>query len=131
MSLKSRHKVDSAFSMSSMTDIIFLLLIFFMLTSSFITPSGLPINLPTSKSSNIVMQKVSVSINKDLQYYVNDKRTAESDLETAISRELRNADEGVVVLHIDKTVPTEHLVKVAGIAAALKAKVSIATKPNE
>lgn len=131
MSLKSRHKVDPAFSMSSMTDIIFLLLIFFMLTSSFITPSGLPINLPASKTSNIVMQKVSVTINKDLIYYVNDKRTSVDDLEIAIQRELRNADEGVVVLHIDKSVPTEYLVKVAGIAAALKAKVSIATKPNE
>lgn len=131
MSLKSRHNVDPAFSMSSMTDIIFLLLIFFMLTSSFITPSGLPVNLPSSKSTNIVMQKVSVTITKDMLYFVNDKRVAVSDLETAIQRELRNADEGVVVLHIDKSVPTEHLVKVAGIAASLKAKVSIAAQPNE
>jgi biopolymer transport protein ExbD len=131
MSLKSRHKVDPAFSMSSMTDIIFLLLIFFMLTSSFITPSGLPINLPTSKASNIVIQKVSVTISEDLTYFVNAKRTAKQDLETAIRRELKNVDEGVVVLHIDKSVPTEHLVNVAGIAASLKAKVSIATKPNE
>ncbi|MGJ3236205.1 ExbD/TolR family protein [Marivirga sp.] len=131
MSLKSRHNVDPAFSMSSMTDIIFLLLIFFMLTSSFITPSGLPVNLPSSKSTNIVMQKVSVTITKDMLYFVNDKRVAVSDLETAIKRELRNADEGVVVLHIDKSVPTEHLVKVAGIAASLKAKVSIAAQPNE
>jgi len=131
MSMKSRHNVDPAFSMSSMTDIIFLLLIFFMLTSSFITPSGLPVNLPSSKSTNIVMQKVSVTITKDMLYFVNDKRVAVSDLETAIKRELRNADEGVVVLHIDKSVATEHLVKVAGIAASLKAKVSIAAQPNE
>lgn len=131
MSMKSRHNVDPAFSMSSMTDIIFLLLIFFMLTSSFITPSGLPVNLPSSKSTKIVMQKVSVTITQDMLYFVNDKRVPVSDLETAIKRELRNADEGVVVLHIDKSVPTEHLVKVAGIAASLKAKVSIAAKPNE
>jgi len=129
--MKSRHNVDPAFSMSSMTDIIFLLLIFFMLTSSFITPSGLPVNLPSSKSTNIVMQKVSVTITKDMLYFVNDKRVAVSDIETAIKRELRNADEGVVVLHIDKSVPTEHLVKVAGIASSLKAKVSIAAQPNE
>lgn len=131
MSLKARHKVDPAFSMSSMTDIIFLLLIFFMLTSSFITPSGLPVNLPASKSSKIVMQKVSVTVTKDKQYFVNDKKVAYADIETAIKRELRNSDEGVVVLHIDKTVPTEYLVNIAGIAASLKAKVSIATKPNE
>lgn len=129
--MKSRHNVDPAFSMSSMTDIIFLLLIFFMLTSSFITPSGLPVNLPSSKSTNIVMQKVSVTITKDMLYFVNDKRVAPADIETAIKRELRNADEGVVVLHIDKSVPTEHLVRVAGIASSLKAKVSIAAQPNE
>ncbi|MFO0508228.1 MAG: ExbD/TolR family protein, partial [bacterium] len=51
MNLQTRNKVDSAFNMASMTDLIFLLLIFFMLTSSFVTPSGLPVNLPTSKAS--------------------------------------------------------------------------------
>lgn len=129
MSLKSKHKVDSGFSMSSMTDIIFLLLIFFMLTSSFITPSGLPVNLPSSKSSTIVMPKVNVTITPDLKYYVNDKVVAYGSLENAISQELKG-EEGVVVLHVDKTVPVEHFVNVAGIATALKARVSVATKPN-
>ncbi len=129
MSLKSKYKVDSSFSMSSMTDIIFLLLIFFMLTSSFITPSGLPVNLPSSKSSTIVLPKVNVTITPDLKYYVNDKVVAYSGLESAISQELKG-EEGVVVLHVDKTVPVEHFVNVAGIATTLKAKVSVATKPN-
>jgi len=129
MDLKSRHKVDAAFSMSSMTDIIFLLLIFFMLTASFVTPSGLPVNLPTSKSTTIVMQKVSVSITSDLQYFVNNRKVNKADLETALAREL-NGKEGVVALHIDKSVPSEHLVYVAGIATALKAKVSVVAKPQ-
>lgn len=129
MGLESKHKVETAFSMSSMTDIVFLLLIFFMLTSSFITPSGLPVNLPTSKKSKIVMQKVSVTITEDLKYYVNDRRVSEAALERELRREL-DGDQSLVTLHIDKTVPTEHLVKVAGIAAGLDAKVSIATKPN-
>ncbi len=130
MELKSKHKVDATFSMSSMTDIVFLLLIFFMLTSSFITPSGISVNLPSSKSSKIVMQKVTVSISKDLEYYVNDKKTTAEGVEALLTSALSGAEEGVVVLHIDKTVPTEHLVKVAGIAASLKAKVSVATLPN-
>lgn len=130
MALKSKNKVESAFSMSSMTDIIFLLLIFFMLTSSFITPSGLPVNLPSSKSSTIVMQKVSVTITPDLEYFVNDQRTAYSDLESALKNEL-NGNESVVVLHVDKSVPVEHLVNVASIATSLKAKVTLATKPNQ
>lgn len=129
MNLKPKHKVDAAFSMSSMTDVIFLLLIFFMLTASFITPSGLPVNLPTSKSSNIVMQKVSVSISKDLRYYVDDKEVNINQME-AVLRRAFEGKEGVVVLHCDKSVPVDNLVRVASIATSLEAKVSIATKPN-
>lgn len=115
--------------MSSMTDVIFLLLIFFMLTASFVTPSGLPVNLPTSKSSNIVIQKVSVTITENLQYYVDDRKVTPAQLE-GVLRDAFAGKEGVVVLHCDKTVPVENLVEVASIATALEAKVSIATKPN-
>ena len=129
MDLRSRLKIDPTFSMSSMTDIIFLLLIFFMLTASFVTPSGLPVNLPTSVSTTIVMQKVSVSITSDLQYFVNTRRVERSQLQQVLSREL-NGKEGVVSLHIDKSVPSEHLVYVAGIATLLKAKVSVVAMPK-
>ena len=130
MNLNSKHKVQAAFSMSSMTDIIFLLLIFFMLTASFVTPSGLPVNLPSSKSSTIVMQKVSVTITKDLRYYVNDQRTNIRRLPDDLEASLKG-QEGLVVLHVDKTVPTEHLINVASIATSLKARVSVATRPME
>lgn len=129
MALKSKHNVEPMFSMASMTDIIFLLLVFFMLTSSFITPSGLPVNLPTSKASTVELQKVSVTITKNLDYYVNDKKVSRAMLEGELKSKLKGTD-GVVVLHIDESVPTQHLVNVAGIATALEAKVSIATKPN-
>lgn len=129
MALKSKHSVDPMFSMSSMTDIVFLLLIFFMLTSSFITPSGLPVNLPTSKSSSLEMQKLSVTITKDLEYYVNDKKISKGMLEVELRSKLTDKD-GVVTLHVDKSVPTEDFVHVAGIATQLEAKVSIAVTPN-
>lgn len=130
MALGSKHKADPAFSMSSMTDIIFLLLIFFMLTSSFITPSGLNVNLPSSKRSEIVMQRVSVTITEDLRYKVNNRDVNRNSLESVLREELRGSEaEGVVVLHIDKSVPTEYFVEAAGIATSLNAKVSIATTP--
>lgn len=129
MNLQSRNKIDPAFSMASMTDLIFLLLIFFMLTSSFVTPSGLPVNLPSSKPSTIEVQKVSVTITKDLRYAVNTKQVPRGALEAELKKQL-SAPEGVVVLHIDKSVPTEELVYVAGIATGLKARVSIATVPK-
>jgi biopolymer transport protein ExbD len=129
MNLQTRNKVDPAFNMSSMTDLIFLLLIFFMLTSSFITPSGLPVSLPSSKASTIEVQKVSVTITKELKFYVNDKLVSKSSLENELKRSL-NTQEGAVILHIDESVPTREMVYVAGIATSLKAKVTIATKPK-
>jgi len=129
MNLQSRNKIDPAFSMASMTDLIFLLLIFFMLTSSFVTPSGLPVNLPTSIASTIEVQKVSVTVTKELQFFVNEKRVSRALLEGELKSKLAGPN-GVVVLHIDESVPTRDLVYVAGIATSLEAKVSIATKPK-
>ncbi|AKQ45585.1 transporter [Rufibacter radiotolerans] len=133
MNLRSKNRISAEFSMSSMTDIIFLLLIFFMLTSNFVTPTALPVNLPSSSKGSITMQKVSVTITKDLQYYVNDRPTTLETLSSDLSAALGGTEEGqgVVVLNVDKTVPVEYLVKVGGIASDLKAKISIATIATE
>jgi len=128
MGLQQKNKVDASFSMSSMTDIIFLLLIFFMLTSSFITPSGLSVNLPSSETSDIVMQEVTVSVTKDLQFSVNDQLVTRDQLKSVLIP-LLEGKKGQVVLHLDKEVPVEYLVEIGGIAAGLGANVSIATKP--
>jgi biopolymer transport protein ExbD len=129
MNLQTRNKVEASFSMASMTDLIFLLLIFFMLTSSFVTPSGLPVNLPTSQASTIEVQKVSVTVTKDIRFFVNDREVSRATLEGELKSKLAGPN-GVVVLHIDEMVPTRDLVYVAGIATKLEAKVSIATKPK-
>ncbi|GCC49797.1 biopolymer transporter ExbD [Chryseotalea sanaruensis] len=129
MNLGSKKKVDASFNMASMTDLIFLLLVFFMLTSSFITPSGLPVNLPSSAASTIEVQKVSVTVTKDLEYFVNEKKISKAMLEGELKSQLGGAN-GSVVLHIDKDVPWEHGVYVAGIATSLEAKVVVATKPK-
>jgi len=129
MNISPKNKIEAGFSMASMTDLIFLLLVFFMLTSSFVTPSGLPVSLPTSKASTIEVQKVSVTVTKGLQYYVNEKKVTKATLEGELKSRLGGAG-GSVVLHIDKDVPSEHLVYVAGIATSLEAKVVVATKPK-
>ena len=131
MNLRSKNRINAEFSMSSMTDIIFLLLIFFMLTSNFVAPTGLPVSLPTSKASDITMQKISVTITEDLKYYLNEKPIALEDIEPQLTALLQGTEEGAVVLHVDKSVPVEHLVKVAGIAKNLNASVTLATVPSE
>jgi biopolymer transport protein ExbD len=134
MALGSKNKVSPDFNMSSMTDMVFLLLIFFLLTSNFVTPSGLNINLPTSKAGGKVIPKISVSVKKErggeIKYFVNEVGIEYSRLERELRAQLRDREDGVVVLQIDKDVPVQYLVNVAGIAAKLKAKVSIATKPD-
>ena len=75
------------------------------------------------------MQKVSVTVTSDLQYFVNEKPVNKGTLESELASQL-SGSEGVVVLHIDESVPTKELVFVAGIATSLKAKVTIATKPK-
>lgn len=115
--------------MSSMTDIVFLLLIFFMLTSSFITPSGLPVNLPSAAVGNIVSQSNSVTITADLKYYLNDNEISINNLERELAKVATEIN-GSVAIHVDESVDTKHLVKVAGIAMKLKQKLTIVTKPE-
>ncbi len=129
MNIERKSKIDTSFNMASMTDLVFLLLIFFMLISNFVTPSGLPVNLPSSKASNIALQKMEVTITKDLRYFINGKEVSLQLIRPTLAAEL-NGQEGSVVLNIDKDVPVEHFVRVAGIANELKAKVSIATRPE-
>jgi biopolymer transport protein ExbD len=115
--------------MSSMTDLVFLLLIFFLLTSTFVTPSALPVSLPsTSKEVNSASTEVTVTISKDLRYFIGNKETNLTSLEGDLKVALAGvSDNKYLVLHVDKDVPTEYFVKVASIANSLGAKVSLAT----
>jgi len=116
--------------MSSMTDIVFLLLIFFMLTSNFVSPSGLKVNLPSSKGTSMVVQKVTVTLTKDNLYYVNNQRVQFNEIEASLRQALQGAEGGSVVLRVDAGVASEYLIQVAGIAASLKANVSVAAVPQ-
>jgi len=130
MALKSRNKVSPNFNMSSMTDIVFLLLIFFMLTSTLVSPNALKLLLPNSKSKTLEKQTISVSINKDLDFYINENQVIENKLESELNEVLSNQKEPAIILHADKTVDIEHVVKVMDIAYRNKYKIVLATKPN-
>ena len=74
MALKRRNSVNASFSMSSMTDIVFLLLIFFMVTSTLIAPNALKLLLPQSNNQTAAKPITAISITQDLKYYINEKR---------------------------------------------------------
>ena len=130
MALKSRNKVSPNFNMSSMTDIVFLLLIFFMLTSTLVSPNALKLLLPNSKAKTLEKQTISVSINKNLDFYINKNYIDENNLESELKNILSKQDEPAIILHADKTVDIEYVVKVMDIAYRNKYKIVLATKPN-
>ncbi len=130
MALRSRNKVSANFNMSSMTDIVFLLLIFFMLTSTLVSPNALKLLLPNSKAKTLEKQTISISITKDIEYYVNENQVSLNSLEQELSILLDRDKEPGIILHTDKTVAIEHVVKVMDIAYRNKYKIVLATKSN-
>lgn len=130
MGLRSRNKVSADFNMSSMTDIVFLLLIFFMLTSTLVSPNALKLLLPNSKARTLEKQTVSVSITKDINFFINENKVTEKNIEQELKLILNNIDEAAIILHADKTVAIEHVVTVMDIAYRNKYKIVLATTPK-
>lgn len=128
MALKKGQKISSTFNMSSMTDIIFLLLIFFMLTSTLVHPNALKLVLPQSKNQTSAKPQTSVSITADLRYYVETKRVSYDELESALQAKLGQEPEMYIALHVDETVPMREVVKVMNIAKKNKYKLILATR---
>lgn len=112
-----------------MTDIVFLLLIFFMLTVSFVTPTGLTVDLPTSRTTNTLTPQAHVTITAALDYYVDNQKTTLSQLEGMLQERLSPQD-GILLLQVDKSVPIAYMIKVVDIASSLHAQVSVATRPD-
>ena len=131
MNLRSRNKVSADFSMSSMTDIVFLLLIFFMLTSPAITPEALDLILPKASGKTTNVQSLSVSITKDLQIYINDERVSSSALEGLLKQKLAGEEDPTIILRAEEGVPIEKAVNVMDIANRNRYKIVLAVKPEK
>ncbi len=130
MALRNRNKVSPNFNMSSMTDIVFLLLIFFMLTSTLVSPNALKLLLPSSKAKTLEKQTISISITPEIDFYINENKVNENSIEQELKLLIGDEVEPAIILHTDKTVDIEHVVKVMDIAYRNKYKIVLATKPN-
>ncbi|MFX0557562.1 ExbD/TolR family protein [Maribacter sp. CXY002] len=128
MKLKGRNKVSPDFSMSSMTDIVFLLLIFFMLTAN--SPNALDLLLPKAKGKSTNTQNVSVSIDKNLQYYVNNQRINGEYIEIELKKALEGQDKPTIILRAEENVAIKEAVNVMDIANRNNYKVILAVRPN-
>ncbi len=136
MAIEMRNKRNPSFSMASMSDLVFLLLIFFMLTSTLVAPNAIKLLLPSSNSKTMSKQTVTVYINKNRNFYVEDQAVQPSKLKNEIYARLRNEQNGSVVLRADKTVPVQDIVTVIDVVNEInkehqtKHKVILATKPK-
>ena len=98
MALRSRNKVSANFNMSSMTDIVFLLLIFFMLTSTLVSPNALKLLLPSSKAKTLEKQTISISITKDIDFYINEQKVTAASIEQELKLLINNEVEPAIIL---------------------------------
>jgi biopolymer transport protein ExbD len=130
MALKTRNKVSFTFSMPGMADIIFLLLIFFMITSTLIHPTALKLLLPKSAHQTSAKPLTTVSITHDLKYYVEDIPVEIENLEQVLQEKIGGNSDIYISLHTDKSVPIEHVVKVMNIAKKNQFKLILATSPR-
>ena len=116
--------------MSSMTDIVFLLLIFFMIASTLVTTNAIDILLPTASGKTENKKSIAVSIKKDLSFYIDQSKVEVQNLETELLQLLQQEAEPTLVLRAEKSVPVDYVVKVMDIANRNKFKIILAVNPN-
>ena len=130
MAIESRRKVGISFSSAGMSDIVFLLLLFFMLTSTLVQPTALKLLLPRGTTQSNARPLTTVSITPDLKYFIEDQPVNIENLEAALQAKVGADPEIYISLHADRTVPLEYVVSVMNIAAKNQYKLILATTPK-
>ena len=137
MALKKRNRVEATFAMSSMTDLVFLLLLFFVMASTMSSPNDIKINLPASRAQKATRPQVAkVSIDNLGNYFVaygNSKPVAidSESLEGYLSNIQSSDSTMYIALHADEDVPYKEVVRVLDIANEHKMKLVVATKRSK
>ena len=135
MALKQKHTIESGFSMASMTDVIFLLLIFFMITSTIVVPNAIKVLLPQAQQQAQAKPLTRVTIDADMRYYVASggdiEREVPFDAITPFLQSSYSEDPDIfVALYADESVPYREIVRILDIANQHKFKMVLMTRPN-
>ncbi len=128
MAIRPKNKIDSSFSLSSMTDIIFLLLIFFMVSSTFIQTKGIVVEKPASETADSEPVVITISIDKEGEFYYEQKTTTLQEIEHKLALKKRLHKDITVSVNADKKSHIEQLVKLMDIARRNDIKLVLATK---
>ncbi len=135
MALKRKQKISAEFSMASMTDMIFLLLIFFMITSTLVVPNAIKVVLPQSSQQTSAKPLVRVVIDAGLNYYValgNEKESQVSfeEITPFLQKSFSEDPELYIALYADETIPYSEVVKVLNIANENQFRTILVTRPK-
>ena len=130
MAITSKYKVGISVSSAGMSDIVFLLLLFFMLTSTLVQPTALKLLLPRGTTQSNARPMTTVSITPDHQYYIEDQLISIDNLEAALQAKVGANPEIYISVHADRSVPLEYVVNVMNIAAKNQYKLILATTPK-
>jgi biopolymer transport protein ExbD len=129
MNLRKRHKLAAEVNASSLNDIMFFLLLFFLITSTLVSPNVIKLLLPNANSGKAVnKQSITVTVSKDLEYYVDRQQVQFEGLQDAIASAAGGKTEPTVILKLDREVPVQNLVNVLDIGNKLKIKMILATQ---
>ena len=132
MNLRAKNKFRAEVSTSSFNDIMFFLMLFFLIASTLVNPSVIKLTLPKSQHNQTMRKtEISLSITKDLKYYLNNKVIAFDLLENELSISVKTLKDPTIVIRCDHEIPVQKLVDVMQIGSKLKIKMILATKsPN-
>jgi len=128
MNLRGRNKINPTFNMSSMTDIVFLLLIFFMLTSTLVTVSAIDVLLPKAGGKTENSSSIAVSITNKSLFYIDKTEVSATNLESEILKKIGIDKQKTIIIRGDKEVPYQNIMKVIDIANRNKLKMILAVK---
>lgn len=128
--MKGRNKVSADFNMSSMTDIVFLLLIFFMLTSTLVTVNAIDVLLPKAGGKTENKGVISVSVTNDGVYYVDTDKVEFNQLENVLLSRFSEDNQGTLVIRGDQESAYKNIMQVIDIANRNKIKMILAVKGN-
>ena len=128
MNIRGRNKITPEFNMSSMTDIVFLLLIFFMIASTLVSAEAIDLLLPKSSSKTTQSKSVTVSINKSLEYFVDRKKVGKNQLEREILAKVGKGVGRTITLRVEENVAMKNAVFVMDIANRNRIKSSLAVR---
>lgn len=130
--LRRRHKEGAEVSTESLNDIMFFLMLFFLIVSTLVNPNVIKLSLPNSKSnSSMAKQPIILSVDKDKIIFVNKQQVQIEDLKAKLSALTGSMDNPTIVLRLDQSLTVQDLVNVMQIGNELKIKMVLATHPNK